>query len=174
MVVVSSYRTSDRTNVPRRISMREARLTPNISPLGALAWLLTAALPGCSQGRGDCPGGCAGPGFVELDLACSPSDLVGVNVSGPCIAPDAGPSGYFSGSERSALYIDSLQAGTCHVQLLFATGYSYSVDVQFTSQANDVPAGCPCSTTIQPTQQTFDVDNPAATCQDAGADASED
>lgn len=154
--------------------MREGHLTSSLGAAGALASLVAVALPSCSQSSGDCPGGCAGPAFVEFHLACNPSDLVGVNVSGVCLASDAGPAGYFSGGQQSALYVDSLQAGTCHVQLLFATGYSYATDVQFTSQVNNVPSGCPCSTTIQPKQQTFQVDNPAATCPDAGGDASRD
>jgi hypothetical protein len=111
---------------------------------------------------------------VELVLACSPSDLVGVKVTGPCIAADAGPAGYFTGSERSVLYVNSVQAGTCTVQLVFATGYTYSTEVQFAQQSNNVPAGCACATSIEPTQQTFHVENPASTCQDAGTDAAAD
>jgi hypothetical protein len=139
-----------------------------------LVLLLAAATSGCSSSGGSCPGGCEGPAFVQFDLACSPSDLVRVNITGPCITGDAGPSSYFTGSERSALYIESLQAGTCQVQLVFATGYAYSANVQFASQANNVPAGCACATSIVPTQPIFHVDNPVGTCRDAGADAAND
>jgi hypothetical protein len=140
----------------------------------ALAALVASTLLGCGSSHAACPGGCAGPGFADFVLACSPSDLVSVNVTGPCLTGDAGLASYFTGSGRSTLTIDSLEAGTCHVQLEFASGYAYASDVQFTQQTNNVPPGCPCSTYVVATQQTFQVDNPASTCSDAGGDASGD
>lgn len=145
----------------------------------AVSWAATVCLAsaalGCNSGSGGgCPGGCSGPAIVEFLLACSPSDLAAVNVTGPCITGDAGPASYFTGDERSVLYVSSAQAGTCKVQLVFASGYTYSADVQFTQESNNVPAGCACATSVVPTQQTFHVTNPASTCQDAGSDASRD
>lgn len=144
------------------------RATFSTLPYGFVA----AALLGCGSGSGGaCPGGCPGPAFARFVLACSPSDLVSVHVTGPCIADDAGQS-YLSSS--SAVYVDSVQPGTCHVQLAFATGYTYSAEVQFLLQSNNVPSNCACAQTVAPTQQTFSVGNSIATCQDAGPDATED
>ena len=128
---------------------------------------------GCGQSSA-CPGGCSSGASTKFILACSASDIVSVIVSGPCAIGDAGLSSYFVGNERSSLYVSSAEPGTCHVQLVFATGYTYAADVQFTSQPGNVPARCGCSSYVAPTQDTFNVDNPRSTCQDAGADASTD
>jgi hypothetical protein len=61
----------------------------------------------------------------------------------------------------------ALLRGVCHVELNFATGFTYSTDVTFTSMTS-----VNCGTTavyVGPTQVVFDVDNPSDTCGDAGA-----
>ena len=57
------------------------------------------------------------------------------------------------------------------MQLTFATGFTYSTDVTFALQPDPGPPGCPsCPPYLGPTPSTFTVDNPAATCTDAGVD----
>jgi hypothetical protein len=66
------------------------------------------------------------------------------------------------------------------VALIFGTGFIYSADVRFTSQPQTVIEPCTgggpldCPPLIEPTQTEFMVDNPPATCADAGPDANGD
>jgi hypothetical protein len=115
---------------------------------------------------------------VTIDLACAPADLVAVNVTGACAGDtikgaEAGVvAGYFHASgSPSILYVVATQVGICHVQLVFATGYTYSADAQITSVPSDV-GGCPASTAATPS--VLHVSNPAATCRDGGVEASAD
>jgi hypothetical protein len=67
--------------------------------------------------------------------------------------------------------VASTGPGTCHVQLTFATGFTYSTDVTFALQPDLGPLGCPsCPPYLGPIPSTFIVDNPAATCTDASVD----
>lgn len=65
--------------------------------------------------------------------------------------------------------IGSDTPGTCHVELVFATGFVYGNDVSF---SQGPPQACGCPGIIGPsTGTTFFVDNPSSTCPaDAGAD----
>jgi hypothetical protein len=102
---------------------------------------------------------------ATLNLSCSTTDITNVALSRAC-ATDAG--GYYSvGAQFVA--VTSPSAGVCHVELTFATGFAYSTDVTFTTPPAD-PAVC-CPVLTDPTQAVFTVNNPSATCVDAGSDA---
>jgi hypothetical protein len=124
--------------------------------LATLVGGLLAILPeGCSQ----CPDAeCPGPGgFATFQLSCSPNDLVSVVASGPCSSPDAGLPWAGAGTE---LYVavGSLGPGVCHIEMTFATGFTYSMDVTFTSKSTC--GGCSYLATSGP----FAVNNPPDTC----------
>jgi hypothetical protein len=106
-------------------------------------------------------------------LSCGVTDLMSVVLSGPCATGDASPSNYVSGQ---SVEISTPTPGICHVDLLFASGFAYSSDVTFTSKIGTVSAcsGPESETYVGPTQTTFIVNNPRATCVDAGADAPAD
>jgi hypothetical protein len=130
--------------------------------------LLVMASAAC--GERSCPGGCPGSGLAILNLSCGPTDLTSVTLTGPCATTDAGPADpnpakYVFGATSQALAISSPNPGTCHVVLSFASGFSYSTDVLFTSQTSE--GGC-CPAYVAPTQPTFSVNNPSQTCTDAG------
>jgi hypothetical protein len=103
-----------------------------------------------------------------FDLSCASTDLTAVDVSGPCAVADAGtsPGFYVRGGQ---IAISSDVAGVCHVQLTFVSGPTYSTAVTFSATVDD------CGTTsVEPTQSTFTVDNPSSTCADGGSDARSD
>jgi len=121
---------------------------------------------GCDGGGLACTVSCGIPyGFATFNLSCSATHLTNVAVSGPC-ATDDGPSYSVAGQSIS---INSTSAGVCHVELTFATGFTYSTDVTFESQSAPKPPVC-CPLLTAPTQSTFTVDDPSATCVDAGSD----
>ena len=107
-----------------------------------------------------------------FDLSCGPTDLTSVVISGPCAMGDASPSNHVSGSESQYVSLSSPSPGVCHVELTFATGFTYSADVTFVSESAGGLCACPQSTA--PTQSTFTVNNPSTTCVDAGLDAGSD
>lgn len=53
----------------------------------------------------------------------------------------------------------SSSAGSCHIELTFATGFTYSADVTFTSQTEGLCPGC--APYIGPTSGPFTVNNPS-------------
>jgi hypothetical protein len=72
-----------------------------------------------------------------------------------------------------SISINSASAGVCHVELTFATGFTYSTAVTFESQSAPKPPVC-CPLLTAPTQSTFTVNNPSTTCVDAEVDAGTD
>ena len=50
--------------------------------------------------------------------------------------------------------------GTCHVELVFANGFTYSADVSFAFQN----VGCGCPSWVAPTSGPVTVNNPSDTC----------
>jgi hypothetical protein len=69
----------------------------------------------------------------------------------------------------SQVSVTSSIPGVCHVQLVFATGFTFTTDVTFASGTATA-----CGTTVQyvgPSQVVFQVDNPVTTCLDGGPDA---
>ncbi len=118
-----------------------------------------------------CPLACVTERIASFQLSCGPNDLTSVVASGPCSAPDASVSEYAAGSNGSVVFVGSTGPGTCHVQLTFATGFTYAADVTFALLPLLGPPGCPsCPPYLGPTQGPFMVDNPAETCTDAGVE----
>jgi len=118
---------------------------------------------------GESPGACSNIGSVDaavtFNLACVPNDLTAATVSGPCAGNTGGDlTQYVKG--RGQLMFVSPTEGVCHLELTFASGFSYGVDVTFT-RASD---SCGRSS-VSPTQSTFAVDNPSSTCTDGGSAA---
>ncbi|HEY3815899.1 MAG TPA: hypothetical protein VGL81_01950 [Polyangiaceae bacterium] len=128
---------------------------------------------GCVTATYACPGGCPiGNSPAAFDLSCNQTDLTSVVLSGPCATGDTSPSRYLWSRGVS---FTSPSPGVCHVELVFATGFTYSRDVTFTVQSVTMPPGCAqCPSFIAPTQGFFTVDNPSNTCVDAGLDAESD
>jgi hypothetical protein len=118
----------------------------------------TAAIPGS---------GLCVPGATEsatFNLSCAAADLTNVAVTGPCAGSFPHPS---TDVPENSLNIYSPSSGVCHVELTFATGFTYSTDVTFTS-STQTSSCCGDVTTVTPTQATFTVNNPSTTCVDAG------
>ena len=122
---------------------------------------------GGSGGEG--PGACSNIASVDaavtFNLACVPNDLTAATVSGPCAGNTGGDlTEYVKG--RSQLFFVSPSVGVCHLELTFASGFTYEADVTFTSMSDS----CGRSS-VSPTQSPFAVDNPSSTCTDGGSAA---
>ncbi len=106
----------------------------------------------------------------ELDLSCTPNDLVSVALSGACaVTTDASdPRTYDYGG--AAVYVRTYAPGVCTVKLTFASGFVFSTDIDFEPQpwAGSACGGCP--SIVAPKQSRYVVANPATTCVDAGSD----
>jgi len=146
------------------------------SPAAHLPVLLLLLLGvGCQSQRPACPGFCTEDQPAIFIPSCSPSDLTSVTATGPCSFGDASASNDLLDAAGTSIQIGSPTPGVCHIVLTFATGFTYSADVTFVSQADQEPAGCTvCSAYVAPTQRTFVVDNPPATCIEAGTGAGGD
>lgn len=113
-------------------------------------------------------------------LSCNPNDLTKVDVTGPCALnppdggfrvydPDAGLAWYTGAATEWYVGVFASAPGVCHIELIFATGFTYSQDVTFDWQGE-------CGEHyIGPTSGPFTVNNPSSTCMalpaaDAGAD----
>jgi len=107
---------------------------------------------------------------ATFDLACAPSDLTAVKVSGPCSSSNMStdPAVYERNGEAGPgkLEVGSQVAGLCHVDLTFASGFVYSTDVTFTGTSDGCGTGF-----ITPTQSVFAVNSPGSACADAGSAA---
>ncbi len=84
--------------------------------------------------------------------------------------PDAGLSSYM---RYGNVYVGTESPGVCHVELIFASGFTYSADVTFVLRPGGVCGGpqCKCGDYVTPTSGSFTVNNPNNTCVDAGLDA---
>jgi hypothetical protein len=168
--------------------------------------LLVALGAGCSETKSDFSGGLDGGEdggqcltvegcmssevtFASFCMSCAMdlftvTDLTGVTLSGPCAMGDGALGNYTLGPpfETPCISVGSPSPGVCHVELNFATGFTYSTNVTFTSQTLEVPRGCPaCPPFIGPTGLPSDpisVNNPSMTCvssysgpSDAASDA---
>lgn len=133
-----------------------------VAPAAVAAVL--AALGGCNE----CPDRREGNDEVGVAflLACNPNDLTRVVVTGPCADPDASLESYTGAATKWMVGVFSPSPGVCHIELQFATGFTYATDVTFTSQS-DV-----CGSFIGPTSSPYHVNNPPNTClaSDAGDD----
>ncbi len=132
--------------------------------MGPDPWLAVLAtglsFVGCSTHE-DCPGagGCPTHAAVTFELSCNPNDLVSVTATGPCAHPDASLSWYRDATE-CCIVVPAATAGTCHVVLTFATGFTYTQDVTF----QDVQGDSCCPSYVWPTSGSFMVNNPPDTC----------
>jgi hypothetical protein len=102
---------------------------------------------------------------ATFEFSCPSTDITSVLVSGACL-----PHYTFSNSNGASLQLTSGTPGACHLDLVFATGFTYSADVTFVS-GTTVANGCSGPTTVAyvgPTQNQFTVGNPSSTCADAG------
>jgi len=132
-------------------------------PAATVAGLLVVAGGGC-QSHHDCAGGCSSGSPVVFDLSCGGTDLTSEVLTGVCGPSPSSPD--FGGSHQQYVYLRSEQPGDCHVELIFATGFTFSADVHFSSQTDNTDPQCPCGY-IQPDQTMFTVNNPTSTCVDA-------
>jgi hypothetical protein len=124
---------------------------------------LVAVLGGCSSDSCSCHGAES----VAFFLKCSPNDLVSVVATGPCADPEAGLTWYIGTGTGRLVSVSAATAGTCHIVLTFATGFTYSQDVTFV--VSDDCSGCPSFTA--PTTTPFTVNNPDDTCVALPTDA---
>jgi hypothetical protein len=108
---------------------------------------------------------------ATFELTCDSPDITSVAVSGPCEI-DAGASSYVS--PRSIAIANSPTPGVCHVELTFATGFTYATDVTFEPQPFTQCGGGQVDYYVEPTQSTFAVNTPPAPCGDAGVAAGPD
>jgi hypothetical protein len=133
----------------------------------ALLAALLAVVDACNTTQ-VCCGECPASRSAEFTLTCSSTDLQSVVATGPCAVPDASLASYV-GSDT--LLVPSQGPGDCHVELTFATGFTYSADVTFVSKPGGVCGGpqCKCGDYIVPTSGPFTVNNPSTTCVDAAA-----
>jgi hypothetical protein len=133
---------------------------------------------GCSSTESVCCGTCPANEPAAFQLSCSVDDLRSVVASGPCMMGDASLpnvfgrlNGWESGNGR--VFVDVDGPGACHIELTFATGFSYSTDVTFALQSGGMCGACACGDYHAPTTGPFTVNNPSSTCvalPDAGAD----
>jgi hypothetical protein len=140
----------------------------------ALALVAIVGIGGCTSTYA-CPGGCpSGNSPAAFDLSCGPTDLTSVILTGPCATGDTDPARYLW-DHGAGVSFTSPSPGVCHVELIFATGFTYSTDVTFTQVTDSSPPGCQqCPSFIAPTQGFTAVHNPSNTCVDAGLDAAGD
>jgi hypothetical protein len=138
------------------------------------ALMLAAALSGLSAVVGsctssyDCCGTCLASEPADFQLTCETTDLESVTATGPCATQDESLSSHIG---RGEVFVDSAGPGVCHVALTFATGFTFAADVTFATQPGGDCGGpqCPCPKYVAPTAGPFVVENPSATCVDAGA-----
>ncbi len=144
--------------------------------LAMLAPLLAGLDAGCSDPCGTPNNITAVAAGVAFRLSCSPNDLTNVEVTGPCARnppdggfrvydPDAGLQWYTGAATELFVSVFASAPGVCHIELIFATGFTYSQDVTFDWQ------GTCGQHYIGPTSGPFTVDNPSDTCValDSGA-----
>ncbi len=145
-----------------------------VLPLGISLGLFGA----CSSESQSCPGVPCNPkaiGPVTFDLSCGPTDLTSVVVAGPCAADDASVSNYVSGHDNQFVSVSSPSPGTCHIELKFESGFTFSTDVTFGWQTLSSPPGCgSCPPYVGSNQGTVNVNNPSATCVGAETDTRSD
>jgi len=137
-------------------------------------WIVGAAgvVAGCSSNPETCNGSRYSPEPATLDLACAPTDLASVVLTGSCASNKTDPGLYVGGSppnEYVTVPTPTSSPGLCHVELQFANGYMFSTDIQFSSK-NFGDQQCP-DNAIVASPQTVMVNNPSATCVDGGGEA---
>jgi hypothetical protein len=117
-----------------------------------------------SDANSDCFTSCA-VAAATLSFPCL-AVVTSVQTSGPCVANACAPKGDASCAQAQVTVV-STGAGACHAALTLEGGFAYSADVTFVATA---ASGC-CPAGIAPTQTTYDVAIPTASCVGAPADA---
>jgi hypothetical protein len=139
-------------------------------PLAVAAAALVARLGLACGADTPCSDLCTDAESATFHLSCNPNDLVSVVATGPCSNPDASLEWYTGAETEWDVAVTAQSPGECHIVLTFATGFTYSTDVTFTSQNQ----GCGCPSFLGPVPGTgaITVNNPADTCvalpRDAG------
>jgi hypothetical protein len=110
-----------------------------------------------SDANSDCFTSCAGAA-ATLSFSCL-AVVTSVQTSGPCVANACAPKGDASCAQAQVTVV-STGAGVCHAALTLEGGFAYSADVTFVAAA---ASGC-CPAGIVPTQSTYDVAIPTASC----------
>jgi hypothetical protein len=140
-----------------------------------VAGLLAVVWGGCAT-ETVCCDSCPADESAIFQLSCTSADLTGVATTGPC-ARDAGLS--LTRSDDAAwvgtVFVQGQSPGVCHVELTFATGFTYSAAVTFAAEPGGVCGGpqCKCGDYLAATSGPFTVNNPSDTCV-ALPDAAED
>jgi hypothetical protein len=111
--------------------------------------------------------------YASFTFACTPAEPVGYELTGECASAN---TGHLIGMYRNGFDVENTAAGTCHVVVTFASGFTYAADVNFTSSPADPDSCCASNLEIGPTQSVFTIENPRNTCDpaagfDAGRDA---
>jgi hypothetical protein len=145
------------------------RVALTLAVLVAVVAAASPVLDGCD----DCPPCCTTGASATFLLSCGTPNLTSVVATGPCATPDASASHYKAapaGAYESILSVESATPGDCHIELTFATGFTYSADVTFTQHG-----GPECKWSyVGPTSGPFTVNNPSDTCVDARPDGGAD
>jgi hypothetical protein len=126
------------------------------------AALISLVVAACNQGSSAsnyCNCGTGNDG-VSFQLACIPASPPVVTITGPCVIGPSGPG---------TIAVSGNVVGTCHVDMTFVNGGTFSTDLSITSEwlaCGSDPHGCGQVSVITP----FEVSIPNH-CGDAGADA---
>lgn len=88
----------------------------------AVLGLLVGPCAGCSPTPPPCSDVIRENENAIFNLSCGPTDLTGVDLSGPCSVGDASPSHYLIGPGSKSLAIASPSPGRCHVALTLRHG----------------------------------------------------
>jgi hypothetical protein len=132
-----------------------------------LAVALSGFVEGCS--RSICDEGDDVSTSAEgalFTLTCASGDLTQIVVTGPCTSgPTSGSYLPVYTTNGSSVTVYSPTPGVCHVELIFAAGFTYSADVTYVWQEEACGSryAAPTSTSAE-----FAVDNPGDTCLDGG------
>jgi hypothetical protein len=122
---------------------------------------------GCSlKSDSICCGACPDSRPAVFNLPCSATNLQRVVATGPCATPEASTASYMG---NDAVFVRSQAPGLCHIELTFATGFTYSADITFASQPGGVCGGpqCTCPDYVAPTSGPVTIGSSMA-CADAG------
>jgi hypothetical protein len=179
------------TDVLRLLEPRIARQCG--AALGLLVILGDGAVAACRQTGGNGPGTTVtssdvdaaddasffffGDGNTACFSSCPSTRPATLNLSCPSVVTSVLGAGCTAGlclakdgvlCPQAQVLIEPTQTGVCHLDLTLAGGFQYSTDITFVRTTSE--SSCPC-TSIGPTQELFDVDNPSTTCVGAGLDA---
>ncbi len=128
----------------------------------ATSALISVVVAACNQGSSasdmcDCGTGNDG---VSFQLACIPASPPVVTITGPCVIGPSGPG---------TIAVSGNVVGTCHVDMTFVNGGTFSTDLSITSEwlaCGSDPHGCGQVIVVTPSEVPV-----ANQCNDSVADA---